>query len=262
MAKSRTNRRSNRRTKRIQSGGKKVRKTSKKNRTNKQSKQSSLRMKQIKQLVKKIDTKFKKAKRSKRTKRVSSRQDRGGLDKGQKDLLEKFLNDRELTDDLQNLMKQINRLAINGPEEFELRNQVDDLLKEIEEHKLRERFARKQKQIMDATQKKERRMRTDDRTRIVPGSPMGPTMLDASRTDAIAKMEKASKRFASKQKKIDAATKKKAEKRREEIRKRQEAKQKEEKRQEKLAWERCQNQPNCQHCNDESGINCVRCRQH
>ena len=214
MAKSRMNRRSNRRTKRIQSGGKKVRKTNKKNRTKKQSKQSSLRMKQIKQLVKKIDTKIKKAKRSKRTKRVSSRQDRGGLDKDQKDLLEKFLEDRELTVDLQNLMDQINRLTIIGPEEFKLRNQVDNLLKEIEEEKekaeLRKRLAREQKQIMDATQKKERKLRKDARTQIVPSSPMGRTGMSMGRQKAIARMEEASKRLASKQEKIDAAKKKKA----------------------------------------------------
>ena len=75
-------------------------------------------------------------------------------------------------------------------------------------------------------------------------------------------MEEASKILASKQEKIDAATKKKAEKRRAANRKRQEAEKKEEKRQAELAWERYQNQPYCQHCNDEEGINCAMCRQH
>jgi hypothetical protein len=270
MAKSRMNRRSNRRmnrrTKRRQSGGKKVGKTSKKNRTIKQSKQSSLRMKQIKQLVKKIDTKFKKAKRSKRTKRVSSRQDRGGLDKGQKNLLKKFLKDRELTEDLQNLMKQINRLAIIGPEEFELRNQVDNLLKEIEEEKekaeLRERLALEQKKIMDDTQKKEEILRKAARTRIVPSSPMGPTIMSNQRQKAIAKMKKASESLASKQEKIDAAARERAEKRRADNRKKQKAERAAQKMQEQIEAIRQANAPYCQHCNDEAGINCGACRQY
>ena len=135
MAKSRMNRRSNRRTnrrtKRRQSGGKKVRKTSKKNRTKDQSKQSSLRMKQIRQIVKKIDTKLKKAKRSKRTKRVSSRQDRGGLNKEQIDLLEKFVQDGILSNDLKELMDQINRLQLSGTKEFKL---LDEYFSFISSH--------------------------------------------------------------------------------------------------------------------------------
>ena len=74
-------------------------------------------------------------------------------------------------------------------------------------------------------------------------------------------MEEASKRLASKQEKIDAATKKKAAESRAANRKRQEAEKKEEKRQAELAWERYQNQPYCQHCNDEEGVRCPGCNQ-
>lgn len=236
MAKSRMNRRMNRRTKRRQSGGKKVRKTSKKNRTNKQSKQSSLRMKQIRQIVKKIDTKLKKAKRSKRTKRVSSRQDRGGLNKGQIDLLQKFVKDGILSNDLKKLMNQINRLQLIDTEESKL-------------------LAAAQKKFIKILEQEKA-----DTRRVLARSQMGPTMLAASRTDAIAKMKEARERLHRRQKEIDAATREKAEERRAANKKRQEAEKIEAQMQEKLAWKRCQGEPFCKHCNDADGVRCV-CNQ-
>lgn len=244
MAKSRMNRRMNRRTKRRQSGGKKVRKTSKKNRTNKQSKQSSLRMKQIRQIVKKIDTKLKKAKRSKRTKRVSSRQDRGGLNKGQIDLLQKFVKDGILSNDLNKLMDQINRIQLIGSEESKLLAAAQ------------KKFIKILEQEKTAT----RRVLEEQQTNAMYRSQMGPPLLDARRTDAIAKMKEARNRLAASQAKKDAAVREEAKKRREENRKRQKAEIEEAKRQEKLAWERCQGEPFCKHCNDAEGVRCV-CNQ-
>lgn len=247
MAKSRMNRRSNRRTnrrtKRRQSGGKKVRKTSKKNRTNKQ---SSLRMKQIRQIVKKIDTKLKKAKRSKRTKRVSSRQDRGGLNKDQIDLLEKFVKDGILSNDLKELMDQINRIGFVGEKQQKLL--VDAQKKFIK--------------ILEQEKTATRRVLEEQQKNAMYRSQMGPTILDASRTAAITRMEEVGKRLASKQEEKDAAAREKAAKRRAANKKRQEAERAAKEMQEQIEAIRQANAPYCQTCNDEIPGGCVMCNQH
>ena len=75
-------------------------------------------------------------------------------------------------------------------------------------------------------------------------------------------MEEASKRLASRQGKIDAATKKKAAERRAANRKRQEAERAAKEMQKQIEAIRQADAPYCQTCNDEIPGGCVMCNQH